>query len=201
MAFPRGSDDMRPARFVVLALGKLGGQELNYSSDIDLIFLYDVEGQTSGPRAVSNAEFFARMGGELVRLLSDHTALGLAYRVDMRLRPEGDQGALARSLTATLGYYVTTGRTWERQAIVQGRPIARRFIARAGVSRRDHTLRLPPLPQRGRDRRDQDHEAADRATNALGRDRRGRGQDWPRRHPRRRIRRPVPPASPRRPVP
>ncbi len=121
---PSGRDDSRPARFVVLALGKLGGQELNYSSDIDLIFLYDVEGQTSGPRAVSNAEFFARMGGELVRLLSDHTALGLAYRVDMRLRPEGDQGALARSLTATLGYYVTTGRTWERQALIKCRPIA-----------------------------------------------------------------------------
>ena len=65
---PSGRDG-RPARFVVLALGKLGGEELNYSSDIDLIFLYDVEGQTAGPRAVSNAEFFARMGGEIVRLL------------------------------------------------------------------------------------------------------------------------------------
>ena len=82
----------------MLALGKLGGEELNYSSDIDLIFLYDVEGQTAGPKPVSNAEFFARMGGDVVRLLSDHTALGLAYRVDMRLRPEGDQGPLARSL-------------------------------------------------------------------------------------------------------
>jgi glutamate-ammonia-ligase adenylyltransferase len=120
---PSGRDG-RAARFVVLGLGKLGGQELNYSSDIDLIFLYDVEGQTSGPRAVSNAEFFARMGGELVRLLSDHTSLGLAYRVDMRLRPEGDQGALARSLGATLGYYETTGRTWERQALIKCRPVA-----------------------------------------------------------------------------
>ncbi len=112
------------ARFVVLALGKLGGEELNYSSDIDLIFLYDVEGQTSGSRSVSNAEFFARMGSDIVRLLSDHTALGMAYRVDMRLRPEGDQGALARSLAATLGYYETSGRTWERQALIKCRPIA-----------------------------------------------------------------------------
>ena len=78
-------------------------QELNYSSDIDLIFLYDDEGQTNGPKVVSNAEFFARMGSEIVRLLADHTALGMAYRVDMRLRPEGEQGALARSLAATLG--------------------------------------------------------------------------------------------------
>ena len=98
-----------PARFVVFGLGKLGGQELNYSSDIDLVFLYDEDGQTTGPKVVSNAEFFARMGSDLVRLLADHTALGIAYRVDMRLRPDGEQGALARSLDATLGYYVTRG--------------------------------------------------------------------------------------------
>ena len=116
--------DGRPARFVVLALGKLGGQELNYSSDIDLIFLYDEDGQTVGPRSVTNAEFFARMGGAIVRLLSDHSAMGQAYRVDMRLRPEGDQGPLARSFAATLGYYENAGRTWERQALIKCRPIA-----------------------------------------------------------------------------
>jgi len=121
---PSGDAEDRSARFVVLALGKLGGEELNYSSDIDLIFLYDVEGQTRGPRVVSNAEYFTRLGGELVRLLSDHTALGLAYRVDMRLRPEGDQGPLARSLAGTLGYYETSGRTWERQAMIKCRAIA-----------------------------------------------------------------------------
>ncbi len=120
---PAGRDG-GPARFVVLALGKLGGEELNYSSDIDLIFLYDSEGQTVGHRPVSNAEFFARVGGEVVRFLSDHTSLGLAYRVDIRLRPEGDQGPLARSLPATLGYYQTAGRTWERQALIKCRPIA-----------------------------------------------------------------------------
>ena len=120
---PAGRDGS-PARFAVLALGKLGGEELNYSSDIDLIFLYDVEGQTDGPKPVSNAEFFARLGGEIVRFLSDHTSLGLAYRVDMRLRPEGEQGPLARSLPSTLGYYQTAGRTWERQALIKCRPIA-----------------------------------------------------------------------------
>jgi len=112
------------ARFVVLGLGKLGGHELNYSSDIDLVFLYDEDGETRGPKVVSNAEFFARIGSEIVRLLEDHTALGIAYRVDMRLRPDGMQGALARSLDATLGYYVTRGRTWERQALIKCRPIA-----------------------------------------------------------------------------
>ena len=118
------ADRATPARFVVLALGKLGGEELNYSSDIDLIFVYDHEGQTNGPRVISNAEFFARVGAEVVRTLSDHTSLGLAYRVDMRLRPEGDQGPLARSLAATLGYYQTSGRTWERQALIKCRAVA-----------------------------------------------------------------------------
>ncbi len=119
----RGPED-RPSRFVVLGLGKLGGRELNYSSDIDLIFLYDFEGMTRGLRPATHAEFFARLGSELVRLLADHTAMGQAYRVDMRLRPEGDRGPLARSLAATLGYYETSGRTWERQALIKCRPIA-----------------------------------------------------------------------------
>ncbi|MGC8638481.1 MAG: bifunctional [glutamate--ammonia ligase]-adenylyl-L-tyrosine phosphorylase/[glutamate--ammonia-ligase] adenylyltransferase [Isosphaeraceae bacterium] len=121
--FP-GRPDGTPGRFVVLAMGKLGGTELNYSSDIDLVFLYDEDGMTAGPRVVSNAEFFARMGTEIVRLLAEHTSQGMAYRVDMRLRPDGEQGALARSLDATLGYYVTRGRTWERQALIKCRPAA-----------------------------------------------------------------------------
>ena len=119
----KGPDD-RAARFVVLGLGKLGGRELNYSSDIDLIFLYDAEGRTAGPKPATHAEFFARLGSEVVRLLADHTALGPAYRVDMRLRPEGERGPLARSLASTLGYYETAGRTWERQALIKCRPIA-----------------------------------------------------------------------------
>ncbi len=120
---PRGEGG-QAARFVVLALGKLGGEELNYSSDIDLIFVYDAEGTTAGPKVISNAQFFAKVGAEVVRTLSDHTSLGMAYRVDMRLRPEGDQGPLARSLEATLGYYQTSGRTWERQALIKCRAVA-----------------------------------------------------------------------------
>jgi glutamate-ammonia-ligase adenylyltransferase len=119
----RGPDG-RPARFVVLAFGKLGGAELNYSSDIDLMFVYESEGQTDGPRPMTHAEFFARLGGEIVRLLSDHNELGQAYRVDMRLRPEGAQGPLARSLAASIAYYESAGRTWERQALIKCRPVA-----------------------------------------------------------------------------
>lgn len=116
--------DGKPTPFVVCALGKLGGMELNYSSDIDLIFLYDDEGTTGGSRPASHTDFFARVGSEIVRLLSDLTPQGRAYRVDMRLRPEGAQGPLARSLGATLGYYETSGRVWERQALIKARPVA-----------------------------------------------------------------------------
>ena len=110
------------------------------------------------------------MGGEIVRLLSDHTALGLAYRVDMRLRPEGDQGALARSLAATLGYYETARPDLGAPGADQVPADRRRPRPGPDLPRGDHPVRLPPLPQRGRDRRDQGDEAADRAADGLGRD-------------------------------
>src|SRR5207237_3846967 len=115
-----------PARCVILAFGKLGGKELNYSSDIDLMFLYDDDGGTQGKRTanISNDDFFGRATTEVVRLLSAHTDLGQAYRVDLRLRPEGHRGPLARSLASTLSYYDTLGRTWERQALIKVRPVA-----------------------------------------------------------------------------
>ncbi|HXG11295.1 MAG TPA: bifunctional [glutamate--ammonia ligase]-adenylyl-L-tyrosine phosphorylase/[glutamate--ammonia-ligase] adenylyltransferase, partial [Gemmataceae bacterium] len=116
----------RPARCVILAFGKHGGEELNYSSDIDLMFLYDEEGATRGKRvtSISNDEFFGRVVSEVVRLLSAHTDRGQAYRIDLRLRPEGHRGPLARSLASTLSYYDTLGRTWERQALIKVRPVA-----------------------------------------------------------------------------
>jgi glutamate-ammonia-ligase adenylyltransferase len=115
-----------PARCVILAFGKLGGKELNYSSDIDLMFLYDDEGSTRGKRvhSLSNSEFFGRVVTEVVRLLSAHTDFGQAYRTDLRLRPEGHRGPLARSLASTLAYYDNLGRTWERQALIKLRPVA-----------------------------------------------------------------------------
>jgi len=116
----------QPARCAVMAFGKLGGKELNYSSDIDLMFLYDEEGGTRGKRItnIGNDDFFARVTGEVVRLLSAHTDKGQAYRVDLRLRPEGERGPLARSVASTLSYYDTLGRTWERQALIKVRPAA-----------------------------------------------------------------------------
>lgn len=120
------TDAGKPARCAAFAFGKLGGKELNYSSDIDLMFLYDEEGATEGRRSsgVGNDDYFARVTAEVVRLLSAHTDRGQAYRVDLRLRPEGLRGALARSLASTLAYYDSLGRTWERQALIKLRPVA-----------------------------------------------------------------------------
>ncbi len=105
-------------------MGKLGGCELNYSSDVDLIFLYDGEGKTNGKRPVSNHEFFEQLSRELVRLLSENTALGMAYRVDLRLRPDGQRGPIVMGLPEMLTYYDVRGRTWERQAYIKARPVA-----------------------------------------------------------------------------
>jgi glutamate-ammonia-ligase adenylyltransferase len=122
--------DGKPARFVVLAMGKLGGNELNYSSDIDLVFLYDADGKTEVPRGAiglrgtTNQEFFDRLARDVVRLLSESTPLGAAYRVDLRLRPEGERGPLVRSVESAMQYYDVLGRTWERQAYVKARPCA-----------------------------------------------------------------------------
>ncbi len=119
------TDEDQPARCVILAFGKLGGQELNYSSDIDLMFVYDREGHTRGRgNGAGLEEFYARVVGEVVRLLSARTDRGQAYRVDLRLRPEGLRGPLARSLASTLSYYDSLGRTWERQALIKIRPVA-----------------------------------------------------------------------------
>jgi glutamate-ammonia-ligase adenylyltransferase len=120
------TEDGRPVTCVVLAFGKHGGEELNYSSDIDLMFLYSDEGTTQGKRitSVGNDEFFARVVTEVVRLLSSHTDRGHAFRIDLRLRPEGHRGPLARSLASTLAYYDAMGRTWERQALIKVRPVA-----------------------------------------------------------------------------
>jgi glutamate-ammonia-ligase adenylyltransferase len=112
---PRGQTG-EPARFVVLGMGKLGGFELNYSSDIDLVLLYHGDGRTDGPRPIDNAEFFDQLGRDVVRILGDATQDGQVYRVDLRLRPEGNAGPIVWRLDDALRYYDLQGRTWERQA-------------------------------------------------------------------------------------
>ena len=110
------------AEFAILALGKLGGHELNYSSDVDLIFLYDKEGELS-PR-LSYHEFFNRLGNKILETFSAPHPDGLFLRVDLRLRPEGSAGSLARSLESMEHYYGGFGETWERLALIKARAIA-----------------------------------------------------------------------------
>ena len=110
---------------MVVGMGKLGGLELNLSSDIDLIFLYEHEGETrDGPKSLSHHEWFTRMGKRLIKLLSEHDANGFIFRVDMRLRPNGDSGPLVCSLDMLEEYLLVQGREWERYAWIKGRLIA-----------------------------------------------------------------------------
>jgi len=110
---------------MVVGMGKLGGLELNLSSDIDLIFLYEHEGETiDGPKSLSNHEWFSRMGKRLMKLLSEHDENGFVFRVDMRLRPNGDSGPLVCSLDMLEEYLLVQGREWERYAWIKGRLIA-----------------------------------------------------------------------------
>jgi len=112
------------ATLAVIALGKLGGAELNYSSDIDLVFVFSADGRVDGPKPCTNQEFFDRVVQEAVRLITEPTELGAAYRVDLRLRPHGSAGPAALPLEAMLQYYDRLGRTWERQAWVKARCVA-----------------------------------------------------------------------------
>lgn len=126
--------ERRECEFAVLALGKLGGQELNYSSDIDLLYLFSGTGQTEGPEAITNKEFFIKVANQLTELLSSSTTEGWCYRVDLRLRPEGTLGEVAVSLATARDYYQRRARDWERQMLIKARAAAgsrglgRRFL-------------------------------------------------------------------------
>jgi glutamate-ammonia-ligase adenylyltransferase len=120
---PRNPEGV-PQSLVVFALGKLGGGELNFSSDVDLVLAYPEGGATDGTRSLDNGEFFARVAREFVRLLTEATADGIAARVDLRLRPFGDAGPVAASFAAMEQYYQREGRDWERYAWIKARPVA-----------------------------------------------------------------------------
>src|SRR6266404_1339240 len=119
---PRGAAG-NEVPLIVLGMGKLGGRELNFSSDIDLVFLFPEAGQTDGPRQVENEEYFNRLGSELIRLLDVRNEDGFVFRVDMRLRPFGDSGPLVVSLASLEDYLQEHGRDWERYAWIKARPI------------------------------------------------------------------------------
>ena len=105
----------------VIALGKLGGRELNYSSDVDLMFVYTANGETTGPTPISNKEFYKKVANHYTELLSTYTAEGMCYRVDLRLRPDGSLGEVCISLDGAKRYYQTRARDWELQMLIKAR--------------------------------------------------------------------------------
>ena len=113
----------QPQQMVVVGMGKLGGGELNVSSDIDLIYLYPEEGDTDGAKPLSNHEFFIRLGRKLTAALSENTADGYVFRVDLRLRPWGESGPFAMGYAMLEDYLVAQGRPWERYAWIKARPL------------------------------------------------------------------------------
>jgi len=139
----------RPARFGVLGLGKLGGQELNFSSDIDLIYLYEGEGRCrrdGQPGALTNVEFFTKVAETATGMLQAQTADGFLFRVDVRLRPEGAYGPLVRSLASLEHYYAAAGQTWERMALIKARPVAGDLALGAELLENLHAFRYPRHP-------------------------------------------------------
>ncbi len=118
---PMGTDGT-PQELLVIGMGKLGGGELNVSSDIDLIFVYPEDGD--GERGVSNHEFFSKLGRRLISLIHEPTGEGYVFRVDMRLRPYGDSGPLAMSYAALEEYLIEQGREWERYAWIKARVVS-----------------------------------------------------------------------------
>jgi len=133
---PIGAESGKRQSMVVVAMGKLGAYELNFCSDIDLIFTFPEDGETRGGAwQRSNEEYFIRLGQRLINLLEKSGINGKIYRVDMRLRPFGKSGPLAMSYDALEGYYQTHGRQWERYAMIKARPITGPAAARNQLMR------------------------------------------------------------------
>ena len=116
--------DGSSAHFAVIALGKLGGRELNYSSDVDVIFAYTGLGESDGEKPLANEQYFVRLGQRVVSCLNDRSEHGFVFRVDLRLRPFGEQSPVAHSLASLEEYYEAHGREWERYAWVKARAVA-----------------------------------------------------------------------------
>ena len=146
------SEHWQPTQFCVLGMGKLGGQELNYSSDVDVLFVYSDEGQvfkeppakTKTPRAIlSNHQFFNRLSEAFIAEVSRATADGFLFRIDLRLRPEGDTGPLSRSLGSYENYYAQWGQTWERMMLIKARHVAGDAGLAGEFAEMIHSFRYP----------------------------------------------------------
>lgn len=131
---PIGRDSGEVQELIVIAMGKMGGRELNLSSDIDLIFTYPESGETQGGRnSVSNQEYFIKLGQTVIKLLDAQTVDGFVFRVDMRLRPYGESGVLVCNYDSLELYYQEQGREWERYAMIKARPVTGSAPAREAL--------------------------------------------------------------------
>ncbi|MDN3637782.1 bifunctional [glutamate--ammonia ligase]-adenylyl-L-tyrosine phosphorylase/[glutamate--ammonia-ligase] adenylyltransferase [Simiduia curdlanivorans] len=143
---PVGRQSGLPQAMVVLGMGKLGAWELNLSSDIDLIFAFPESGETqfsaedSGRKPIDNQQFFLKLGQRLIKSLDTVTVDGFCFRIDMRLRPHGDSGALVSNFNAIEDYYQTQGRDWERFAMIKARPVA--WVGQGGAQAADKLMAL-----------------------------------------------------------
>jgi glutamate-ammonia-ligase adenylyltransferase len=131
----------RPQHLIVVGMGKLGGRELNVSSDIDLIFIYPEDGETAGPRRIDCHEFFVRLGKRLINAIGEATGDGFVFRVDMRLRPYGDSGPLVSSFAMLEEYFYAQAREWERYAWIKGRALVGERIDELEALRRPFVFR------------------------------------------------------------
>lgn len=117
--------NVSPAQFIILGMGKLGGREIHYHSDLDLIFIFSRNGNTSGSeKTISNQEYFGRLSQKLMSFLSVHTYEGSCFKIDTQLRPSGNQGALVSSLDAFADYQKNQAQFWEKQALLKARVVA-----------------------------------------------------------------------------
>ena len=119
---PLNEEGTAPCRFAAIGMGKFGGYELNFSSDIDLIFVYSDEGQTD--KGIDNSEYYSRVCEFIIKAMNEVTPDGYVFRVDIRLRPESSAGVIIRSMESYESYYEGWGDLWERQALIKARPVA-----------------------------------------------------------------------------
>ena len=143
--------------FWIVGMGKLGARELNVSSDIDLVYVYEDDGQTDGAQPVSAHEYFSHVARGLYALIGDVTEDGFVFRVDLALRPNGNSGPPVTSLAMLEEYLQAHGREWERFAWLKSRVVAPRASVASGralaLKLARHRVRLPPLPRLRRLRR------------------------------------------------
>ncbi len=115
--------EIREANIAIIGMGKMGGDELNYHSDLDIIYIYDRQGETNGERWISNHEYFAKMGQKIILILTTQTREGYVYKIDTRLRPSGNAGPLVTSLDSFRSYHRDEAQIWERQALTKARVV------------------------------------------------------------------------------